>query len=150
MNMHVVGAGISGGGAAPCTEVRRSFRCGRPGRLPRLVGPGARRRRCAGRTSVLIHPSAREGASSIVGEATAAGLPVVCFAGTGAASVLDTAGTSEMWCTSWLVLLSAIPAGPSARYRAVHFFAVRGLTMNIWPPPQRSIRTRPGAPAEDG
>ena len=28
-------------------------------------------------------------------------------------------------------LRSAIPAGPSARYRSAHFFAVRGATMNI-------------------
>lgn len=44
--------------------------------------------------SVLLHPSGREGASGVVGEATSQGLPVVCFAGTGAASVLQYAGTS--------------------------------------------------------
>jgi len=38
---------------------------------------------------VLFHPSGREGASGTVGEATAIGLPVVCFASTGAASVLE-------------------------------------------------------------
>ncbi|MGB3772586.1 MAG: glycosyltransferase [Rhodococcus sp. (in: high G+C Gram-positive bacteria)] len=43
---------------------------------------------------VLVHPSGREGASGVVGEATTYGLPVVCFAGTGAASVLEAAGTS--------------------------------------------------------
>lgn len=42
---------------------------------------------------VLAHPSAREGASGAVGEATAVGLPVVCFAGTGAAAVLAFAGS---------------------------------------------------------
>lgn len=43
---------------------------------------------------VLVHPSAREGASGVVGEATAVGLPVVCFAGTGASSVLSASGAS--------------------------------------------------------
>lgn len=43
---------------------------------------------------VLLHPSGREGASGVVGEATAMGIPVVCFENTGAASVLDDAGTS--------------------------------------------------------
>jgi glycosyltransferase involved in cell wall biosynthesis len=43
---------------------------------------------------VVIHPSAREGASGVVGEATAIGTPVVCFAGTGGAAVLDFAGGS--------------------------------------------------------
>jgi len=38
---------------------------------------------------VVIHPSTREGASGVVGEATAIGTPVVCFAGTGGAAVLD-------------------------------------------------------------
>ncbi|WP_323743210.1 glycosyltransferase [Curtobacterium sp. VKM Ac-1395] len=38
---------------------------------------------------VLIHLSAREGGSGVVGEATAVGLPVVVFAGTGAAAVLE-------------------------------------------------------------
>lgn len=41
---------------------------------------------------VLIHPSTREGGSGVVGEATAVGVPVVCFQGTGAAVVLDFAG----------------------------------------------------------
>lgn len=40
---------------------------------------------------VLFHPSGREGASGVVGEATAMGMPVVCFDGTGASSVLDDA-----------------------------------------------------------
>jgi glycosyltransferase involved in cell wall biosynthesis len=44
--------------------------------------------------TVLVHPSAREGASGVVGEATACGLPVVCFEGTGAASVLKASGAS--------------------------------------------------------
>lgn len=43
---------------------------------------------------VLIHPSAREGASGVVGEATAVGIPVVCFDKTGASSVLDASGSS--------------------------------------------------------
>jgi glycosyltransferase involved in cell wall biosynthesis len=43
---------------------------------------------------VLFHPSGREGASGVVGEATAVGIPVVCFAGTGASSVLDASGSS--------------------------------------------------------
>jgi glycosyltransferase involved in cell wall biosynthesis len=41
---------------------------------------------------VLVHLSAREGASGAVGEATAVSLPVVCFEGTGAAGVLKYAG----------------------------------------------------------
>ncbi|MBJ7289751.1 glycosyltransferase [Williamsia sp.] len=41
---------------------------------------------------VLVHPSGREGASGVVGEATSVGLPVMCFAGTGAASVLRQCG----------------------------------------------------------
>lgn len=40
---------------------------------------------------VLFHPSGREGASGVVGEATAVGIPVVCFSRTGASSVLDDA-----------------------------------------------------------
>lgn len=40
---------------------------------------------------VLLHPSGREGASGVVGEATALGIPVVCFENTGASSVLDDA-----------------------------------------------------------
>lgn len=43
---------------------------------------------------VLVHPSGREGASGVVGEAATCGLPVVCFAGTGASSVLEHSGTS--------------------------------------------------------
>ena len=43
---------------------------------------------------VLVHPSAREGASGVVGEATAVGIPVVCFDKTGASSVLDASGAS--------------------------------------------------------
>lgn len=43
-------------------------------------------------SSVVVHPSTREGGSGVVGEATAIGVPVVCFAGTGAAVVLDFAG----------------------------------------------------------
>lgn len=43
---------------------------------------------------VLVHPSAREGASGVVGEATAVGIPVVCFSRTGASSVLDASGAS--------------------------------------------------------
>jgi glycosyltransferase involved in cell wall biosynthesis len=43
---------------------------------------------------VLMHPSGREGASGVVGEATAVGLPVVCYSGTGAASVLVESGSS--------------------------------------------------------
>lgn len=42
-----------------------------------------------GAADVLIHLSAREGGSGVVGEATAVGLPVVVFAGTGAAAVLE-------------------------------------------------------------
>lgn len=42
---------------------------------------------------VLVHPSGREGASGVVGEAASCGLPVVAFAGTGAASVLQDSGT---------------------------------------------------------
>jgi glycosyltransferase involved in cell wall biosynthesis len=43
------------------------------------------------KADVFIHLSAREGASGIVGEATAVGLPVVCFAGTGASAVVGAA-----------------------------------------------------------
>lgn len=43
---------------------------------------------------VLVHPSGREGASGVVGEAASCGLPVVAFEGTGAASVLQQSGTS--------------------------------------------------------
>ena len=47
------------------------------------------------KSAVLFHPSAREGASGVVGEAASVGLPVVCFDSTGASSVLldgDSAG----------------------------------------------------------
>lgn len=44
------------------------------------------------RADVLVHLSAREGGSGVVGEATSVGLPVVVFAGTGAAAVLEYAG----------------------------------------------------------
>ena len=50
--------------------------------------------RLMGSANVLFHPSGREGASGVVGEATSVGLPVVCFAGTGAASVLQESGSS--------------------------------------------------------
>jgi glycosyltransferase involved in cell wall biosynthesis len=40
----------------------------------------------------LVHLSAREGGSGVVGEATSVGLPVVAFEGTGAAAVLEYAG----------------------------------------------------------
>lgn len=43
---------------------------------------------------VLFHPSAREGGSGVVGEATTVGIPVVCFSGTGSAVVLRSASTS--------------------------------------------------------
>ncbi|WP_369125190.1 glycosyltransferase family 4 protein [Cryobacterium sp. 5B3] len=43
---------------------------------------------------VLFHPSTREGGSGVVGEATAVGLPVVCFGGTGASVVLLASGAS--------------------------------------------------------
>ncbi|OZE67711.1 hypothetical protein CH270_08075 [Rhodococcus sp. 02-925g] len=43
---------------------------------------------------VLMHPSGREGASGVVGEAASCGLPVVCFERTGASSVLEDSGTS--------------------------------------------------------
>lgn len=45
-------------------------------------------------TDVVFHPSAREGASGVVGEATTLGVPVVCFEQTGAAVVLQAAETS--------------------------------------------------------
>lgn len=45
-------------------------------------------------SDVLMHPSGREGASGVVGEAAACGLPVVCFERTGASSVLEDSGTS--------------------------------------------------------
>lgn len=41
---------------------------------------------------VLVHLSAREGGSGVVGEATSVGLPVVTFDGTGAAAVLEYSG----------------------------------------------------------
>ncbi|WIE65412.1 glycosyltransferase [Curtobacterium sp. MCLR17_036] len=44
------------------------------------------------RADVLVHLSAREGGSGVVGEATSVGLPVVVFEGTGAAAVLEYAG----------------------------------------------------------
>lgn len=40
---------------------------------------------------VLFHPAGREGAVGVIGEATSAGIPVVCFDGTGAALVLKAA-----------------------------------------------------------
>jgi glycosyltransferase involved in cell wall biosynthesis len=43
--------------------------------------------------SVLFHPSGREGSPHTIGEAAAVGLPVVCFAGTGAATVLAEGGS---------------------------------------------------------
>jgi glycosyltransferase involved in cell wall biosynthesis len=43
---------------------------------------------------VLFHPSGREGASGVIGEATAVGIPIVCFAETGASSVLIESGSS--------------------------------------------------------
>jgi len=43
---------------------------------------------------VLFHPSGREGASGVIGEATAVGIPVLCFANTGASSVLAASGAS--------------------------------------------------------
>jgi glycosyltransferase involved in cell wall biosynthesis len=46
---------------------------------------------CMADFDVLFHPSGREGASGVVGEATAMGIPVVCFDNTGASSVLDDA-----------------------------------------------------------
>lgn len=45
-------------------------------------------------SDVLMHPSGREGASGVVGEAASCGLPVVCFEQTGASSVLEDSGTS--------------------------------------------------------
>lgn len=45
-------------------------------------------------SDVLMHPSGREGASGVVGEAASCGLPVVCFERTGASSVLEESGTS--------------------------------------------------------
>ncbi|QII08106.1 glycosyltransferase family 4 protein [Rhodococcoides fascians A25f] len=45
-------------------------------------------------SDVLMHPSGREGASGVVGEAAACGLPVVCFERTGASSVLEDSRTS--------------------------------------------------------
>lgn len=44
------------------------------------------------RSDVLVHLSAREGASGAVAEASTLGLPVVCFEGTGAASTLRYGG----------------------------------------------------------
>lgn len=44
------------------------------------------------RSDVLVHMSAREGASGVVAEASILGLPAVCFAGTGAASTLRYGG----------------------------------------------------------
>lgn len=55
------------------------------------------------RSDVLMHPSGREGASGVVGEAASCGLPVVCFERTGASSVLEDSGTSG-------VVLPADPA----------------------------------------
>lgn len=54
-------------------------------------------------SDVLMHPSGREGASGVVGEAASCGLPVVCFERTGASSVLQDSGTSG-------VVLPADPA----------------------------------------
>lgn len=50
--------------------------------------------RCMADYDVLFHPSGREGASGVVGEATAMGIPVVCFDNTGASSVLDDANAA--------------------------------------------------------
>ncbi|MDO7881023.1 glycosyltransferase [Salinibacterium soli] len=44
--------------------------------------------------SVLLHPAGREGAPGVIGEASSAGIPIVCFAGTGAAAMLRESGTS--------------------------------------------------------
>lgn len=59
-----------------------------------LLGPTdpAGVRRAMDDADVLVHLSAREGAPAVVAEAAAAGLPVVCFAGTGGASVLEFCG----------------------------------------------------------
>jgi glycosyltransferase involved in cell wall biosynthesis len=45
-------------------------------------------------SDVLFHPSGREGASGVIGEATSVGIPIVCFADTGASSVLLESGAS--------------------------------------------------------
>lgn len=56
--------------------------------------------RCMADYDVLFHPSGREGASGVVGEATAMGMPVVCFDGTGASSVLDDANVAGVKLTA--------------------------------------------------
>lgn len=76
---------------------------------------------------VLVHLSAREGGSGVVGEATAVGLPVVVFAGTGADAVLTYAGASG----------ARIPAGTADDPNAVADAVLRAseeprLPSNTW------------------
>jgi glycosyltransferase involved in cell wall biosynthesis len=90
--LHVVGAPINGRPNLLAAYAQRE------GVADRVVMHGNMERgrvlELMRRSDVLIHPSGREGGSGVVGEATAVGLPVVCYSGTGAASVLEQSGSS--------------------------------------------------------
>lgn len=70
-------------------------------------------------SDVLMHPSGREGASGVVGEAAMCGLPVVCFERTGASSVLEDSGTSGV----------VLPADPATTRDVLADAIVRASTM---------------------
>jgi glycosyltransferase involved in cell wall biosynthesis len=90
--LNLVGEPI-GGGPNDILELANSLGIG-----DRVVFHGKLRRNdviaLMTRMDVLLHTSGREGASGVVGEATTVGLPVVCFKGTGSASVLSQSGAS--------------------------------------------------------
>jgi glycosyltransferase involved in cell wall biosynthesis len=60
------------------------------------------------KASVLFHPSGREGASGVVGEATFVGIPVVCFAKTGASSVLEASDSAGLALDAGLATLDSL------------------------------------------
>jgi glycosyltransferase involved in cell wall biosynthesis len=93
------------------------------------------------RADALIHPSTREGGSGVVGEATAVGLPVVCFEGTGAAVVLDYAGghgvevnassaTSVSLLSDAVVAASRMPHNPAGVWRGDRYSEVEARLLD--------------------
>ncbi|WP_414858633.1 glycosyltransferase [Nocardioides sp. Soil777] len=92
--VHIVGEGISGSDE----RVKRLAR--KLGVDERVVWRGKLGRdevlAAMRSAAVLAHPSGREGASGVVGEAAEVGLPIVCFEGTGAASVMSAGGSPGM------------------------------------------------------